>query len=370
MISMHTLRLRALAALSLFLAACGGGGYGGSGSMPGATPSSVPPPMASTTFSLTRLVSDVAAGNATVDPQLVNAWGLAFNPTGFVWVANNGSNTSTLYDGNGVAQTLVVNTPDAPTGIVHNGSNTDFTQTPGSATGASPFIFSTESGAIAAWAPGVDRNNAVKMIDNSAGGSVYKGLALASYAGASYLYATDFHNRRIDVFNASYAKVSLPGNFSNPNLPANYAPFGIQAIGDRIYVTYAQRQATGDDEVHAPGAGEVAVFDTSGVLIKRLVMGGALNAPWGIALAPSNFGTYSGMLLVANFGDGTIQAFNPDDGTPAGALATASGTIAIDGLWGIAFGPGVNSQPTNTLFYTAGPGDEAHGAYGRIDMAP
>jgi uncharacterized protein (TIGR03118 family) len=217
----------------------------------------------------------------------------------------------------------------------------------------------------------VDRNNATSMFDGSAGGSVYKGLAIASYNGSRYLYATDFHNRRIDVFNTSYAKVTLPGNFSNPNLPGSYAPFGIQAIGDRIYVTYAQRQATGDDEVHATDAGEVAVFDTSGTLIKRLIVGSGLNAPWGLALAPSNFGTFSGKLLVANFGNGIIQAFDPNDGAPAGSLSAANGTpLSIDGLWGIAFGPGVNSQPTNTLFYTAGPGDEAHGAYGRIDMAP
>jgi len=350
--------LRALAALALAasLAACGGDD---NNMAPVTTTTSIPPAVV-TTFTLTSLVSDTASA-AHTDKNLVNAWGVAFNPTGYVWVANNGTSTSTLYDGNGVAQSLIVATPDSPTGIVFNASATDFH--------ASPFIFSTESGFIAAWSPAVDRNNAVKVVDNSASGAVYKGIALASYNGANYIYATDFHNKRIDVFTASFAKAALPGSFSDPSLPANYAPFGIQAIGDRIYVTFAQREATGDDEAHGAGLGVVDVFDTAGNLIKQLVMGGALNAPWGLAMAPSNFGTFSGMLLVANFGDGKINAYDPASGTPAGALTKADGSaIAIDGLWGIAFGNGVNSQPTNTLFFTAGPSDEAHGQYGRLDM--
>jgi uncharacterized protein (TIGR03118 family) len=363
--------LLALAAFSLTLAACGGGGYGGGDYMPAANPGPVVMPVATTVFSTTRLVGDVAGAAANTDKNLVNAWGIAFNPTGFVWVANNGSNTSTLYDGNGVPQTLVVATPDEPTGIVFNGSSTDFKITQNGATGASAFIFSTESGAIAAWSPGVDRNNAIKVVDSAAAGSVYKGLAIASYNGASYIYAADFHNRRIDVFDTTFAKVALPGSFQDSGLPTGYAPFGIQAIGDRIYVTYAQRQAAGEDEAHGAGLGVVDVYDTAGNLIKQLVMGGALNAPWGIAMAPSNFGDYSGKLLVANFGDGTIHAYDAATGAAAGVLSKTDGSaIVIDGLWGIAFGPGVNSQPTNTLFYTAGPGDETHGAYGRIDLAP
>ena len=353
-------------ALAATLAACGGGGYS---SMPAANPGPITPTVVSTTFIASKLVSDVAGSAANTDPNLVNAWGLAFNPAGFAWVANNGTNTSTLYDGNGVPQTLVVATPDAPTGIVYNGSGTDFKVSQNGVSGASPFIFSTESGAIAAWSPGVDRNNAIKVFDGAAGGNVYKGLALANYNGASYVYATDFHNGRVDVFDTNFAKVTLAGSFSDGSLPAGYAPFGIQAIGDRIYVTFAQHQASGDDEAHGTGAGVLDVFDTAGNLIKRLVTGGALNAPWGIALAPMNFGTYSGKLLVGNFGDGTIQAYDPNDGTPAGPLTRADGSaIVVDGLWGLAFGPGVNSQPTNTLFYTAGPNDEAHGVYGRIDM--
>jgi len=344
---------------ALALTACGGGGYGG-GNMPVATTS--PPPVVATTFKSTLLDADISGtGAAQTDKNLVNAWGLAFNPTGFVWVANNGTSTSTLYDGNGLVQSLVVSTPDSPTGIVFNSSSVNFH--------GSPFIFSSESGIIAAWSPAVDRNNAIKMVDNSAAGAVYKGLALASYNNLSYVYATDFHNNRVDVYDASFVKATLPGGFIDPTLPAGYGPFGIQAIGDRIYVTFAKHDVSGNDEAHGAGFGIVDVFDTGGNLIKQLVVAGALNAPWGMALAPSNFGTLSGMLLVANFGDGKINAYDPTSGAFAGSLMQANGApVMIDGLWGIAFGNGVNSQPTNTLFFTAGPSDEAHGSYGRLDM--
>jgi uncharacterized protein (TIGR03118 family) len=204
---------------------------------------------------------------------------------------------------------------------------------------------------------------------SGANGPLYKGLAISSYAGANYLYAADFRNNVIDVYNGSFAKATLPGGFRDPALPAGYAPFGIQAIRDRIYVAYAKQAPSGPDEVKGAGLGIIDVFDTSGVLIKQLVTGGALNAPWGMALAPANFGSFSNDLLVANFGDGKINAYNPSTGKLDGTLSKADGTpIVIDGLWGLAFGNGVNSQPANTLFFTAGPADEAHGLYGRIDM--
>ena len=362
---LRTLATAGLAAgLSIALFACGGG-YGGGDYMP---PAGSPPPATMSAFGITSLVSDSAGGAAHSDPNLVNAWGLAFNPQGFVWVAANGSDKSTLYDGNGVPQSLVVATPPAPTGIVYNAS-ADFRLSANGISGASPFLFAGESGIISAWSPAVSPAAAVGVFDGSAGGSVYKGLAIAAYAGANYLYAADFHNKRVDVFNASFAKVALPGGFVDPALPAGYAPFGIQAIGDRIYVAYAQREANGDDDVKGAGLGLVAVFDTGGTLIRQLVAGGALNAPWGLAMAPANFGSFSNMLLVANFGDGKINAYDPITGAAKGALGKADGSaIVVDGLWGIAFGNGLNSQPANTLFFTAGPGDEKHGQYGRIDM--
>ena len=360
-----------VAALAAGIVSCGGGGGYGGGSGGG----TYMPPVVSSKFATTSLVSDGTIAAAHTDPRMVNAWGLAFNPTGFVWVANNGSNSSTLYDGNGVLQTLVVTIPDgvggssSPTGIVYNGSQ-DFKVTQNGVTGASPFIFVGEGGTVSGWSPTVNRNAAVTVVDaGGPNGPLYKGLAIAASAGANFIYAADFRHNAVDVYNGLFAKVSMPGSFGDPALPAGFAPFGIQAIGDRIYVAYARQSPTGPDELAGPGQGYINVFDTGGALIKRLVSGGALNAPWGMALAPSNFGTFSGNLLVANFGDGKINAYNTNTGAFTGTLSKSDGTpIVIDGLWGIAFGNGLNAQPLNTLFFTAGPADEAHGQYGRIDM--
>jgi len=348
--------------LGAAVAACGGGGD----DHPMTPPVTMPPAITSA-FTTTALVTDQSSGAAHTDTHLVNAWGLAFNPTAFVWVANNGTATSTLYDGNGVPQTLVVTVPAGVTGIVYNGSQ-DFKVTQNGVTGASPFIFVSETGTVSGWSPAVNRTNAVTAVDTG-GSAVYKGLAIGAFSGANYLYAADFRNNRIDVYNASFQKATLSGGFSDPNLPAGYGPFGIQAIGDRIYVAYAQRETAGNDEVKGAGLGVVDVYDMGGVFLHRLAAGGALNAPWGMALAPANFGDFSNAVLVANFGDGKINAYNPSTGAFIGTLSKADRTpIVIDGLWGIAFGNGVQNQPTNTLFYTAGPNDEAHGIYGRIDM--
>ncbi len=348
--------------LGAALAACGGGD-----DHPMTSPPVVMPPVITSAFTTTALVTDQSSGAAHTDTHLVNAWGLAFNPTAFVWVANNGTATSTLYDGNGVPQTLVVAVPAGVTGIVYNGSQ-DFKVTQNGVTGASPFIFAGETGTVSGWSPAVNRTNAVTAVDTG-GSAVYKGLAIAAFSGANYLYAADFRNNRIDVYNASFQKATLPGGFTDPNLPAGYGPFGIQAIGDRIYVAYAQRETGGNDEVKGAGLGVVDVYDTGGVFLHRLAAGGALNAPWGMALAPAHFGDFSNAVLVANFGDGRINAYNPSNGAFVGTLSKADRTpIVIDGLWGIAFGNGVQNQPTNTLFYTAGPNDESHGIYGRIDL--
>jgi len=361
------------AALAAALVSCGGGGGSSGDNTMQMTPPPVTPTIASN-FLMRSLVSD-GAGAEHVDGKLINAWGIAFNPTGFVWVANNGSSTSTLYDGNGVPQTLVVAIPPSsssasnPTGIVFNGSSS-FQVTQNGLTGASAFIFASENGSLSGWSPTVNRTNAILAVDTGAGGAVYKGLAIASFSGANYLYAADFRNNRVDVYDANWNRVTLPGGgFTDPNLPAGYAPFGIQAIGGRIYVAYAQRTAGSIDETKGSGLGIVDVYDAGGALVRRLVTGGALNAPWGMAMAPANFGGASNLLLVANFGDGKINAYNADTGAFAGTLMKADRTpIVIDGLWGIAFGNGVNNQPTNTLFFTAGPGDEAHGLYGRLDL--
>ncbi len=361
--------------LVLALVSCGGGGYGGGSSMPmPSAPVPTIPVSAASKFATTTLVSDGTISAPHTDAHLVNAWGVAFNPTGFVWVNDNGSNFSTLYDGNGVPQSLVVAIPAGaageahPTGIVFNGSQ-DFKVTQNAVTGAAAFIFVGEAGTDSGWSPAVNRNSSITVVDGGATGPVYKGLAIGKVGTANFIYAADFRNGAIDVFDGTFAKVISPGGFRDPNLPSGYAPFNIQAIGDRLYIAYAKRATGATDETPGAGLGVVAVFDMSGNYVKELTTGGVLNAPWGLAQAPANLGTFSNAILVGNFGDGKINAFDPNTGAWMGALSKADGSpIVIDGLWGFAFGNGVNAQPVTTLFYAAGPGNEAHGVYGRIDM--
>jgi uncharacterized protein (TIGR03118 family) len=327
-------------------------------------------------FQQHNLVSDGFVAADHIDANLVNAWGIAFNPNGFVWVANADSGTSTLYDGSGNPQSLVVAipTPDAdtggkPTGIVYNASS-GFTVTKAGVTGPSRFLFATEQGLIAGWAPNVDGTHAVIAVDTSnTSGAIFKGMALSGSGSGQLLYATDFHNGVVDVFDSNFAPVTLPVNaFTDDRLPFGFAPFGIQAIGGDIYVTYAKQDADKEDEVAGAGLGVVDVFDPNGRLLQRVATRGALNAPWGIALAPAGFGRLGGALLIANFGDGQINAFNPVTNTPLGALRGANHRlIEIPGLWGIAFGNGLSGQSVDSLFFTSGPDDEDHGLYGRLD---
>jgi len=317
------------------------------------------------------LVSDTTTEPALhTDAHLVNAWGLAFNPQGFAWVANAGTGTSTLYDGNGVAQSLVV-TLDLgnPSGIVFNGS-TAFSITENSLSGAAPFIFATLQGQISAWSPTVDATHSFTIVDDSAAGDSFTGLAISTGTTGNMIYAADFHHGTVVTFDGNFAPVTTTGGFADPTLPPGYAPFGIQQIGGKVYVAYAQQDVAQQRDVPGAGLGLVDVFDLQGTLLTHLVAtGGALNAPWGIAMAPANFGKFSGMLLVGNFGDGTINVFDPTTGAAKGKLSNDDGTpITINGLWALQFGNGLDSQPSNTLFYTSGPAAETHGLYGRIDM--
>ena len=334
-----------------------------------------------------NLVTDVTDGSISadkVDSNLVNAWGIAFNPFGPVWVAANGTGVSVLYDGAGVAQPtttpqpLVVSIPAAagrdgsnPTGIVFNGS-TGFVVRSGGNSGPAAFLFVTEDGVLAGWNRSVDATHAVLVKDNSASGTVYKGLALSAGGNGSLLYATDFHNNKIDVWDSTFASVTLPGGaFTDPKLPDGYAPFGIQAINGNLYVTYAKQDDAAHDDVKGRGFGFVNVFDPNGMLLGRFASRGRLNAPWGIALAPDGFGDFRDSLLIGNFGDGRINAFDLATGQALGELRGPDGkAITIDGLWGIAFGNGFAGQPVNTLFFAAGPAEESHGLYGRIDPLP
>ncbi len=326
-------------------------------------------------YQQTNLVSDVPGKAAHTDPNLVNAWGIAFNPNAFAWVADNHTGVATLYDGFGNSPSLVVTIPPAPgntgpgspTGIVFNGSP-DFVVAKDAVAAPALFIFASESGTIAGWAPNVDLTHAILVVDNSASGSIYKGLALAANGAGHFLYATDFHNGKIDVFDKDFHPATLTGSFADPTIPEGFAPFGIQNLNGNIYVTYAKQDAAKEDDVAGQGFGFVNVFDTNGNLIRRVATRGKLNAPWGLAIAPADFGKFSNRLLVGNFGDGTINAYDVATGEFRGQLRQLQGKrLIIDGLWGISFGNGLLNQPTNVLFFAAGPDDENHGLYGRIE---
>jgi uncharacterized protein (TIGR03118 family) len=354
---------------------CSGGAYG-----PSSTQTATLAVTAATAFSQTNLVSNGAVTAAVTDPNLVNPWGLALAPTGPMWVANNGTQTSTLYDGTGMLLSLVVAIPPPsagpanPTGMVFNSSSDFAISRNGGPASPSLFIFSGEGGAISGWSQSVDALNAVTAYDDGAGGAVYKGLAIANNGAANFLYATDFHNAKVDVFDKNFAKVTASGGFADPTLPAGYAPFGIQAVtiggAVSIVVSYAQQGASKHDNVDGAGLGLVDVFDTNGKFLQHLVaMGGALNAPWGIALAPAGFGNLSNMLLIGNFGDGVINGYDPVSGAFAGSVNDGTGKpLASPGLWGMVFGNGAFNQPTTTLYFAAGVAAEAGGLYGRIDV--
>jgi uncharacterized protein (TIGR03118 family) len=316
------------------------------------------------------LVSDQAGVGDAQDPNLVNGWGIVHGPTTPWWVANNGTGTSTLYNGAGAPLPLIVSVPGAPTGTVFNGG-TGFVVSNGGVSGAARFLFASEDGTISGWNPNVPApGNTQAFVVASHAKSIYKGLAIASWKGADYLYATDFHRGRIDVYNSALKLVHWEGAFRDRHIPKGYAPFGIQAIGGRIYVTYARQDAARSDEIAGPGKGFVDVFSARGRLLHRIASRGALNAPWGIAWAPaSGFGRFSGDLLVGNFGNGRINAYRWHDGRFRfdGTLRTADHkAIVIDGLWGIGFGNDAAAGPSTTLYYAAGPDDESHGAFGMI----
>jgi uncharacterized protein (TIGR03118 family) len=216
----------------------------------------------------------------------------------------------------------------------------------------------------------VDPTNAIRVVNRP--DAIYKGLAVSAGGTGPLLYASDFHNNRIDVFDTNFALVTLPGTpFRDPHLPGGYAPFGLQAINGDIYVTYAKQDADRRDDVPGSGFGFISVFSPNGQFVRRVASHGVLNAPWGLALAPANFGRFANRLLVGNFGDGALNAFDLDSGKFVGRLrGTDHKPITIEGLWGIAFGNGLSNQPVDTLFFAAGPGDEQHGLYGRLDATP
>lgn len=320
------------------------------------------------------LVSDQAGAADHEDAQLLNAWGVAFVPGGRAWVANNHSGTSTAYDGTGAKLGTVITIPGpaaggagAPTGVVHN-ATTDFVETVGADTAPATLIFAGEDGVISAWAGAIDGTTAQRRAEAD-DGAIYKGVAIANNGVANFVYATDFHNGKVDVYDKDFNLVTVPGGFADKQIPKKYAPFGIQNVGGVLYVTYAQQDQDAEDDAPGKSRGFVNCFDANGFRLRRFAQHAHLNSPWGIAQAPADFGELGNRVLIGNFGDGTITAYDIASGHFEGQLRGPDGkTTAIGGLWGIAFGNDANSQPHQTLFFAAGPGDEEHGLYGRLDL--
>jgi uncharacterized protein (TIGR03118 family) len=364
--------------------ACGGGG-GGGGSNQSVTAAS------GTTFADTALVSnksEVVATAATIDANLQNPWGIAVAPGFPFWISDNNSNLSTLYSGAGVQETQTITgsaetgiaIPASAAGVQANPTGQIFNGTGGFLVPTSKgqetalFMFDGEGGLISAWAQDSGATAVTAYDDgvvNGANHAVYKGLAIGTVSGATYLYATDLHNNKVDVFDTNFSKpAAMQGKFVDPNLPAGFAPFGISALNGQLYVTFAKQDAAMHDEITGAGLGYVDVFDFSGNLVNQFASAGALNAPWGIAIAPAGFGSLEGDVLIGNFGDGTVNIFTPNGtalATSNGALMAGNGQpLSFPGLWALTFGNGDADKPITTLFYTAGFASQIDGVFGSI----
>lgn len=333
-----------------------------------------------------NLVSDVPGQADFTDPNLVNAWGIATSATSPFWVCDGGTGLSTVYSASntpgaalGTPSALKPSIPGAGgspngvcTGIVANSATTSFLfSTPANPTPRpASFIFDTEDGTISAWANAVDPAHAILLVDNSAT-AVYKGLAIVT-TPTPQLYAANFKAGTIDVFDASYKPVTLAaGAFTDPGVPSGFAPFNIWNLGGKLYVTYAKQDAAKKFDVPGVGNGYVSVFDTSGKLLQHLISTGPLNSPWGVAIAPPTFGKFANDLLVGNFGDGLINAFDANTGALVGTLQDGDGNnIVIPGLWALLVGNGGNGGDKDSVFFAAGPGGQRHGLFGSIQANP
>src|SRR5258706_12629317 len=327
---------------------------------------------ASTFYVQTNLVSDNALPGTRTDANLVNGWGIAHGATGPWWVSAAERGCTTRYRGPGgpAAPNMAIppapgDTEANPAGVAANDSKA-FSISSGGKSAPSLYVFVTKNGTISGWNPNVDPN-AILTVNNSRAGAVYKGGAIGVSHDAQFFFAADFHNARVDVFNRKFRPVALKrGAFTDTNLPAGYAPFNITNIGGQLYVTYALQDAAAHDDAAGPRHGFIDIYQTDGTLVKRLASRGSLDSPWGTVQAPHNFGKFSDDILVGNFGDGKISAFN-HKGKFMGFLPGADGNpLAIDGLWGLGFGNGATAGPTNTLFFAAGPQGESHGLFGAL----
>jgi len=342
--------------------------------------------IASRSYQQTNLVSDIPGLALHTDPNLRNSWGTSTGPGLPIWVSDNAAGAATLYDGQGNPQTgpgnqqLVVSIPappsagpgavGAPDGTVFNPTPDGFVVSKNGVSAPARFLFATEDGTIVGWNSDVDPTHAVIAVDRStvtdqAGdhGAVYKGLALVSTPAGKFLYATNFRFGTVEVFDSNF---HLVNSFTDPTVPAGFAPFGIHNIGGNLYVTFAKQKAAKFDDDAGPGNGFVDVFAPNGNLLQRLASRGRLDSPWGVTLAPSTFGAFGGDILVGNFGNGRINAFNPTTGQFLGQLRTHGGPITISGLWGLRFPVGSLNVTPNALYFTAGLNHEADGLFGDI----
>src|ERR1039457_3590497 len=364
---------------AICVAACGGGG----GSQMAV--------QMTTGFTDTALVSNnvgVVATSTIIDANLQNPWGIAVAPGLPFWIADNNSNLATLYTGTGEIETNEVTgstdvgvaipasaagVPANPTGQVYNG-NGGFLIATNKGQETALFMYDGEGGTIAAWAQDSGAAAVTAYDDgvvNATDHAVYKGLALGTVNGAPYLYATDLHNNKIDVFDTNFSKpAAMQGKFVDPSIPTGFVPFGIAAVNGQLYVTYAMQDAAKHGEVTGIGLGYVDIFDFSGNFISRFASTGALNAPWGIAVTPAGFGSLEGDVLIGNFGDGTISIFAPKGtslATSVGPLLASNGqALAFPGLWSLVFGNGDSDKPLTTLLYTAGFASQTDGVFGSI----
>ena len=330
-------------------------------------------PAQATAYAVTDLVSDQANAAKVQDPNLVNGWGIAVGPNTNFWVSSNGKDSSVLFSGDVGGhslqiQPLVVSLPGGePTGQLFNRTS-GFRVSVNGASQAALFIAASESGHITGWAPGPGTPVATSAQDAAVvPDAVFKGITLVHNSRGNFLLAADFHNNRIDIFDSNFHLSPLSGHyFVDRHIPKGYAPFNVQMIHSRVYVTYAKQDADAHDDVKGAGHGFIDVFNTSGHLMQRFASRGPLNSPWGLALAPKSFGRFAGDLLVGNFGDGQINAYDLH-GHFKGTLSDASGQpIVIDGLWGLAVGNGKTAGSKSALYFAAGPQDESHGLFGKV----
>jgi uncharacterized protein (TIGR03118 family) len=328
-------------------------------------------------FGVTNLVSDGSVPAAHVDADLINPWGVAYGPGGPFWVSDNNSGFSTIYNGSGGKIPLTVSIPSStgsgigsPDGIVFNGSG-GFNVSNGTTSGSSVFLFATEDGTIQGWSPSVALNNSFIAVNNFNGnvGAVYKGLTMGSTGGSDFLYAANFRGGDVEMYNSSFG---LVGTFTDPNVDKGYAPFNVQDLGGTLYVTFALQDAAKHDDVAGAGNGYVDAFSLDGKFESRIAsVGGNINSPWGLDIAPASFGHLAGDLLVGNFGDGTISVYNPTTDDYEGKLLGGNGQPIVEGdLWALITGGGGADGSPNDVYFTAGVAQESHGLFGSIASVP